>query len=114
MRRSSQSYMADSRFPTMDGSTSTTSIDYNGQGLTGTIPTEVSAHSCLHACMATHRTTDFSSSRTLNLPSAGAFVSLTYHLVYPLQFGLLTDVTYMDLGENKLSGSIPTEVPLFV
>ena len=35
-----QSYMADSRFPTMDGSTSTTSIDYNQQGLTGTIPTE--------------------------------------------------------------------------
>ena len=39
MRRSSQSYMADSRFPTMDGSTSTTSVDYNQQGLTGTIPT---------------------------------------------------------------------------
>ena len=35
-----QSYMADSRFPTMDGSTSTTSIDYSSQGLTGTIPTE--------------------------------------------------------------------------
>ena len=37
-----QSYMADSRFPTMDGSTGVTSIDYNQQGLTGTIPTEVS------------------------------------------------------------------------
>ena len=36
-----QSYMADSRFPTMDGSTGVTSIDYNQQGLTGTIPTEV-------------------------------------------------------------------------
>ena len=32
--------MTDSRFPTMDGSTSTTVIDYNSQGLTGTIPTE--------------------------------------------------------------------------
>ena len=30
------------RFPTMDGSTGVTSIDYNQQGLTGTIPTEVS------------------------------------------------------------------------
>ena len=40
MRRSSQSYMADSRFPTMDGSTSTTSIDYNDDGLTGTIPSQ--------------------------------------------------------------------------
>ena len=38
-----QSYMTDSRFPTMDGSTGVTSIDYNQQGLTGTIPTEVSA-----------------------------------------------------------------------
>ena len=37
-----QSYMADSRFPTMDGSTSTTSIDYNQQGLTGTVPTQAS------------------------------------------------------------------------
>ena len=36
-----QSYMADSRFPTMDGSTGVTSIDYNQQGLTGTIPTQV-------------------------------------------------------------------------
>ena len=36
-----QSYMADSRFPTMDGSTSTTSIDYSSQGLTGTIPEEM-------------------------------------------------------------------------
>ena len=36
-----QSYMADSRFPTMDGSTGVTSIDYNEQGLTGTIPTQV-------------------------------------------------------------------------
>ena len=38
-----QSDMADARFPTMDGSTGVTSIDYNQQGLTGTIPTEVSA-----------------------------------------------------------------------
>ena len=37
-----QSYMADARFPTMDGSTGVTSIDYNQQGYTGTIPTEVS------------------------------------------------------------------------
>ena len=37
-----QSDMADARFPTMDGSTGVTSIDYNAQGLTGTIPTEVS------------------------------------------------------------------------
>ena len=37
-----QSYMSDARFPTMDGSTGVTSIDYNQQGLTGTIPTEVS------------------------------------------------------------------------
>ena len=37
-----QSYMSDSRFPTIDGTTGTTSIDYNQQGLTGTIPTEVS------------------------------------------------------------------------
>ena len=37
-----QSDMADARFPTMDGSTGVTSIDYNQQGLTGTIPTEVS------------------------------------------------------------------------
>ena len=41
-----QSYMADSRFPTMDGSTSTTSIDYNQQGLTGTIPTQVRVCVC--------------------------------------------------------------------
>ena len=37
-----QSDMADARFPTMDGSTGVTSINYNQQGLTGTIPTEVS------------------------------------------------------------------------
>ena len=37
-----QSYMSDTRFPTMDGSTGVTSINYNQQGLTGTIPTEVS------------------------------------------------------------------------
>ena len=38
-----QSYMADARFPTMDGSTGVTSIHFNQHGLTGTIPTEVSA-----------------------------------------------------------------------
>ena len=45
-----QSYMADSRFPTMDGSTSTTSIDYSHQNLTGTIPTQASRFSahCHH------------------------------------------------------------------
>ena len=44
-----QSDMADARFPTMDGSTGVTSIDYNQQGLTGTIPTEVSV--CEVICM---------------------------------------------------------------
>ena len=39
-----QSDMADSRFPTMDGSTGVTSIDFNQQGLTGMIPTEVSGY----------------------------------------------------------------------
>ena len=34
------SYMADSRFPAMDGSTDTTDISYISQGITGTIPTE--------------------------------------------------------------------------
>ena len=34
-------YMTDSRFPTMDGSTSTKSIDYSNDELTGTIPTEL-------------------------------------------------------------------------
>ena len=46
-----QSDMADSRFPTMDGSTGVTSIDYNQQGLTGTIPTEVSACGYARACV---------------------------------------------------------------
>ena len=37
-----QSYMADSRFPTVDGSTSVTSISYSSQqGITGTVPTQV-------------------------------------------------------------------------
>ena len=37
-----QSYMADARFPTIDGSTGITNIDYNQKELSGTIPTEVS------------------------------------------------------------------------
>ena len=36
-----QSYMTDSRFPTMDGLVTTTDIDYIRQGITGTIPTQV-------------------------------------------------------------------------
>ena len=44
-----ESYMDDYRFPTM-GSTSTTSIDYSHQNLTGTIPTQASRFSahCHH------------------------------------------------------------------
>ena len=47
-----QSDMADARFPTMDGSTGVTSIDYSQQGLTGTIPTEVSGCEviCVSVC----------------------------------------------------------------
>ena len=50
-----QSYMSDARFPTMDGSTGVTSIDYNQQGLTGTIPTEVSAQGCDRRCVRVPR-----------------------------------------------------------
>ena len=48
-----QSYMADSRFPTMDGSTSTTSISFMAQGLTGTIPTQVGLLTAItdHLCV---------------------------------------------------------------
>ena len=37
-----QDYMVDGRFPTIDGSTGTTSIEYSTSCLTGTIPTQVS------------------------------------------------------------------------
>ena len=46
-----QSGMADARFPTMDGSTGVTSISYNRQGLTGTLPTEVSGWGCARTCV---------------------------------------------------------------
>ena len=61
-----QSDMADARFPTMDGSTGVTSIDHNQQGLTGTIPTEVSVRLC--ACV-----------RTMSV--------CTYLLIHPLSRG---------------------------
>ena len=36
-----QSYMLDTRFPTMDGSTSTVSIDHTSGSKTGTLPSEL-------------------------------------------------------------------------
>ena len=36
-----QGYMLDNRFPTMDGSTSTVSIDHTSESKTGTIPSEL-------------------------------------------------------------------------
>ena len=84
-----QSYMADSRFPAMDGSTTTTEWSYGSAGKTGTVPSEIG--------LLTELT---------NIGLGGN--ALTSNL--PSEIGACSKLSYLALQNNEFSGSIPSQI----
>ena len=103
-----QSYMADSRFPAMDGSATTTTIDYIGQGIPGTIPTEFGLMTGLTQFdIGANEITDeipTEIGRLTNIVTAddGGFLSFNEHdgATIPSELGALSDMT---TGGGELS-----------
>ena len=93
-----QEYMADSRFPTMDGLVSTTSLAYGSQGLTGTVRVGASMEaSCAQKG-------DYFIHVALSLSN----LFYRRRAQVPTEFGIMTEVTQLYLQSNDLSGVFPT------
>mmetsp|Transcript_24999 Transcript_24999/g.57947 ORF Transcript_24999/g.57947 Transcript_24999/m.57947 type:complete len:1793 (+) Transcript_24999:178-5556(+) len=132
--------MGDSRFPSMDGKTSTTTIDYKQQGLTGTLPTEFGlmtevtkldvGENRLSGDVPTElgnlfklnttfymSTNEFSSAipsqlgRLINFVGMLALQEDGFNRAIPTELGHLDHMSAgILLGNNNITSSIPTEL----